>query len=384
MIPSCAFGQAREECKATERCQSSFSASYNQGVSFWQSLTPQQEFNVLEQVSNKFAETDMLGFADDLCRVILMDIDWATALDKKVRIDQTLHTTCQLLDLIKILEKMDVVLKTCGYDGCTANEHMQNFLKKHPDFDGNSLLALLYLCVDINGQGGLNAEIDRRLAAAKIAWHAMRGLWRCGAFRIKRMVYLCLVVHSLLCGLEPLPLKDTHFVKLERFQCRCLRRLLQGKAHVVTGEIGSHNTMTNTQVRSKCAVHSLQSMWYARRCRWLQKMARGPGEHMAALAALHAQLPWDDGPQLGPRGRKKSRTNAVLANLLETLEMVENAEIKIKIALSEQGWLGIFDQRCNGDFVRFDPNKLQMYTFHETHVDRQNPVVCHVEGCNRI
>lgn len=163
---------------------------------------------------------------------------------------------------------------------------------------------MLYLGADINGEGRHGFEIDRRIAAGKVAWRAMRGVWRFEYFCIKRMIYIGLVVNSLLSGLEAVLLTSSHFAKMEKFHCkRRLRRFLLGKAHTVDAETGARSTLTNDQVRRATESHSLMSMWQARRCRWMQKFAAEPKNNAAMLAVFHGQFDHEFGAQLGPGGR---------------------------------------------------------------------------------
>ena len=111
-----------------------FSTSYNQIVSFWQSLTPEPKLKLIEPITQLEVEVDVAGFVDDLCRILLHEGTWPETLAKKASIDTTLHTTCSMLDLFQNLEKMDLVSKTYGYHGCTANENMKNFMKKTSGF----------------------------------------------------------------------------------------------------------------------------------------------------------------------------------------------------------------------------------------------------------
>ena len=97
--------------------------------------------------------------------------------------------------------KKEWLVRFVGKHACRK---MRKCLGKPPVLTGQAKLSVRYLGAWDDSEGRSRPDMSKRLAAARAAWHAMQGWWRTPHAQIKHkvMVFRCLVLSSLLSGLE--------------------------------------------------------------------------------------------------------------------------------------------------------------------------------------
>jgi hypothetical protein len=102
------------------------------------------------------------------------------------------------------------------------------------------------------------------------------------------MIYLALPRAILLSGLIAFPLSPRQLHKLEIWQMKMLRRLMQG-AHSLD-HAGGHRNLTDNEVRKTLEVPSVASTLSCWGVKWMQEMCKNLEAHSLLLAALHGEM----------------------------------------------------------------------------------------------
>ena len=216
--------------------------------------------------------------------------------------------------------------------------------------------------------------MSKRITAARPAWHALGGWWRCKgvALRHRVAVFKVIVVSTLLSGLEPAVLTDTDLGRLESTQMKYLR--------VIAGALGcdrkpvemstskapndpnipapyKYTAKSNFDIRALTGVGTVRSVLQQRRLKWLQQMAAHPADHKLVLAVVAGRLAADHTNAFNSNGCLATHAGPWACQWLRDLQALEVSTGHV--ILQPTGFWSIFDP-CN-DFHRIDVSHAQSY-----------------------
>ena len=176
-----------------------------------------------------------------------------------------------------------------------------------------------YLGSKMTSDGSCDAEIKSRLSKASQAFGMLKSIWRAGklSLQTKLRLFKSNVLTTLLYGAESWKMTKTIGKKLEVFQRRCLRRIV---------DVRWPNTISNEDLYSMTATRPITEEIRRRRWRWIGHVLRLPPTATARVA-----LRWTPDGRRG-RGRPK-----------ETWRRTVEAEMK------QQGWTWGFLERAAQD-----------------------------------
>ncbi|CAK0906494.1 unnamed protein product [Prorocentrum cordatum] len=137
-------------------------------------------------------------------------------------------------------------------------------------FDVHALPHVKYLGVRLSVQGAMREEVAARLQTASLVHGRLsQRIFRDSTSTRLRVRLWCSLVRSIaLYALEVAILTQTEATRLERWQKRRLRRMLQPPAHLYR--------VPNEGIRRKVQLHSVQSTLLFRRLKWRQQVIK-PG-----------------------------------------------------------------------------------------------------------
>ena len=125
-----------------------------------------------------------------------------------------------------------------------------------------------YLGSAFHENGGLDAELNRRIQLAALAFRQLQRPFfrqRCIAMCVRMQVYSCMVTSVLLYGSEAWALNESQLERLEVFHRRCLRNMLGVR-------MADH--VSNEVLRGRCNASTVNTMLTRRQLRWLGHLGR--------------------------------------------------------------------------------------------------------------
>ena len=129
----------------------------------------------------------------------------------------------------------------------------------------------VYLGGIIGSEKGVGREISERIAKATRAFHAYKWFWRRQEIDVNTRirVFNAIIMGVLLYGCVSWTPRKPQFVKLERFQCRCLRTILG-----LHRDPGSFLLPSNSKVLTKAKATSMALIIQQRRLKWYGHICR--------------------------------------------------------------------------------------------------------------
>ena len=149
-----------------------------------------------------------------------------------------------------------------------------------------------YLGAQFQMSGSTLKEVDSRIDSARKAFNRLsRKVWanRKLPLRLRVMLYNSLVSSILLYGLEVRQLTRAQIARLEKFQTRCIRNLLE-KPNAVAHE-------SNQSIRKEAGVFTVESQLMHKRLSFWQKVFRSQNALRPVRAAVFGSFSWDTKPQ---------------------------------------------------------------------------------------
>ena len=287
-----------------------FSELYNPVVRAWQLATSiPKHRNLLTAIcpfTGDALAVDVSCFADDIARTCVAHE--VLGLQQQERSwDSALDNFLGSIGMGQNHSKKEWLLRFVGKHACTK---MRQALGAYSGLRGTARLVAKYLGVWENADVGTQDDVSKRIVAARTAWHALSGWWRCKgvALRHRVAVFKVIVVSTLLSGLEPAVLTDTNLGRLESTQMKYLR--------VIAGALGcdrkpvemstsnapndpnipapyKYTAKSNFDIRALTGVGTMRSVLQQRRLKWLQQMAAHPADHKLVLAVVAGRLAAD-------------------------------------------------------------------------------------------
>ena len=221
-----------------------------------------------------------------------------------------------------------------GEDRCHGNNSWKPWLKgQHQEDKGHEnerqsprkhqtewrLDDFTYLGSKMSNTGDGEVEIRARLAKASQAFASLRSTWKARniCLKTKLRIFKSNVIITLLYGSESWKVTKTISNKLDVFQNRCLRRILQ---------IYWPNTITNEELHRRAEIEPISTQVKRRRWRWIGHVLRQQTTALTRIA-----LRWTPDGQR-KRGRPK-----------ETWRRTVEREMK------EKGWIWGRLERVSAD-----------------------------------
>jgi hypothetical protein len=268
--------------------------------------------------------------------------------------DATLSRHLGTCGLQQFFGKRQLYIK---FKGPLADQNACTVLRAaHNGWGGGALThRLFYLGAWVGSSPSPLQNIRDRIAKAKRAWHSLGRFWttvRIGCC-VRVTMFKALVLGTLLSGLESEVLVYSHYVSLERVQCKYARVLM-------TGDAMYHS---NAWVRTRLKVPTSQSLLCARRVRMLQSWFRCPSHHINVLGALTGNAitsmtsHFGSCAQLDDMGFPCHTCNPSLQQFWDDIAQVAHIVPAVRSVL-EAGWVPL---ARNQEFQRFKVQKL--YSF---------------------
>lgn len=147
--------------------------------------------------------------------------------------------------------------------------------------DIEDVSSFTYLGVTVNKEGGTNEEIRTRIAKAQNCFCRLNNVWRSSKLvsSTKLNLFNALVKSVLLYGCETWKLTKAQNNKLDAWQNKCLRKILQ---------IYWPYTISNVQLYSQTRQMPLQNTIRNRRWKWVGHVLRMPPNGIPAVALTWA------------------------------------------------------------------------------------------------
>ena len=198
-------------------------------------------------------------------------------------------------------EKTDAMATTAGNlglkvstkktKGMRMNARVQENIKLNGD-EIEEVDNFTYLGSKMSNTGDGEVEIRARLAKASQAFASLRSTWKARNIRLKTKlrIFKSNVISTLLYGSESWKVTKTISNKLDVFQNRCLRRILQ---------IYWPNTITNEELHRRAEIEPISTQVKRRRWRWIGHVLRQQTTALTRIA-----LRWTPDGQR-KRGRPK-------------------------------------------------------------------------------
>ena len=173
-------------------------------------------------------------------------------------------------------EKTDAMATTAGNlglkvstkktKGMRMNARVQENIKLNGD-DIEEVDDFTYLGSKMSNTGDGEVEIRARLTKASQAFASLRSPWKARNIRLKTKlrIFKSNVISTLLYGSESWKVTKTISNKLDVFQNRCLRRILQ---------IYWPNTITNEELHRRAEIEPISTQVKRRRWRWIGHVLR--------------------------------------------------------------------------------------------------------------
>eukprot|EP00959_Pyramimonas_sp_CCMP1952_P452272 9466289-Pyramimonas_sp.AAC.1 len=211
------------------------------------------------------------------------------------------------------------------------------------------------------------AEVDNRIRAIHRGWALLGRFWsEHGLKRLKREVYLGVVVGGGLTGIEAYVLRVTEYKRIDSAVAKYLRVLMRGSA---TSWTGPHvKTMSNLELLREWKILPARGELAIRRIRWLQQMLRHRFANQQTLTALFGHL-GGERPTLDLEGHLRPDANPWVLQLAANLEMYRGLSGTESFFEQWQdmndSWFSIFEENSEPahEFLRIDPSLLRAAAF---------------------
>jgi hypothetical protein len=127
----------------------------------------------------------------------------------------------------------------------------------------------VYLGSMLSCDGGLDKEVNRRIASAGQAFHMLLRCFKCKSIKrhTKVAVYKACVLPCLLYGCETWPVLDRHLQRLHVFHMNSLRRICR---------LSKRQKIKNQAILDMCNIDDVHDFISRSRLRWLGHVARMP------------------------------------------------------------------------------------------------------------
>ncbi|PVD27886.1 hypothetical protein C0Q70_10461 [Pomacea canaliculata] len=137
--------------------------------------------------------------------------------------------------------------------------------------------SFTYLGSKVSNTGDAEVEIRARLAKASHSFASLRSTWKAKNIsqKIKLRIFKSNVISTLLYGSESWKMTKTISNKLEVFQKRCLRRILN---------IFWPNTITNEELHRRPETETITTQVQRRRWQWIGHMLRQQTADLSRVA----------------------------------------------------------------------------------------------------
>ena len=172
-----------------------------------------------------------------------------------------------------------------------------------------------YLGTVIDSTGNINAEINSRIGKASRAFSAMYNIWHSKHIntKTKLSLYNSNVVSVLLYGSECWPLTVTNSKKIDGFDSKCLRRIM---------DIKWQDKVTNIALRDSTGQTELTNKIRKRRLQWFGHVTRMNNNSLPRAVMLK-----DEFPVKRNKGRPKETWHQTLKKDFKLLQMTEDEAI---------------------------------------------------------